>query len=40
MDNNSNETLFGFEAISDMFSENHSNTTLLTGTPDDTDLSD
>lgn len=40
MDNNSNETLFGFEAISDMFSENHSNTTLLTGTPDDTNLSD
>ncbi|MBO5424997.1 MAG: hypothetical protein J6A25_05745 [Lachnospiraceae bacterium] len=40
MDNNSNDTLFGFEAISDMFSENHSNTTLLTGTPDDTDLSD
>lgn len=40
MENNSKDTLFGFEAISDMFSENHSNTTLLTGTPDDTDLSD
>lgn len=37
MDNNSNETLFGFEAISNMFVEDHSNTTTITPTPDDPD---
>lgn len=37
MDNNSNDTLFGFEAISNMFVEDHSNTTTITPTPDDTD---
>lgn len=37
MDNNSNDTLFGFEAISNMFVENHSNTTTITPTPDDPD---
>lgn len=40
MDNNSNDTLFGFEAISDMFTENHSNTTTLSPTPDNDDLTD
>lgn len=35
MDNNSNDTLFGFEAISNMFVEDHSNTTTITPTPDD-----
>lgn len=37
MDNNSNDTLFGFEAISNMFVEDHSNTTTITPTPDDPD---
>lgn len=37
MDNNSNDTLFGFEAISNMFVEGHSNTTTITPTPDDPD---
>ena len=37
MDNNSNDTLFGFEAISNMFAEDHSNTTTITPTPDDPD---
>ena len=37
MDNNSNDTLFGFEAISNMFVEDHSNTTTITLTPDDPD---
>lgn len=37
MDNNSNDTLFGFEAISDMFTENNSNGTILTPTPEDGD---
>lgn len=37
MDNNSNDTLFGFEAISNMFVEDHSNTTTVTPTPDDPD---
>lgn len=37
MDNNSNDTLFGFEAISNMFVEDHSNTTTITPTPDDQD---
>lgn len=37
MDNNSNDTLFGFEAISNMFVEDHSNTTTITPTPDDSD---
>lgn len=37
MDNNSNNTLFGFEAISNMFVEDHSNTTTITPTPDDPD---
>lgn len=37
MDNNSNDTLFGFEAISNMFVEDHSNTTTITSTPDDPD---
>ena len=32
MDNNSNDTLFGFEAISNMFVEDHSNTTTITPT--------
>nr|DAH77771.1 MAG TPA: hypothetical protein [Caudoviricetes sp.] len=41
MDNNSNDTLFGFEAISNMFVEDHSNTTTITPTPDNEDtLSD
>lgn len=35
MDNNSNDTLFGFEAISNMFVEDHSNTTTITPIPDD-----
>ena len=39
MDNNSNDTLFGFEAISNMFVEDHSNTTTITPTPDDPDKS-
>lgn len=38
MDNNSNDTLFGFEAISNMFVEDHSNTTTITPTPDDPDV--
>lgn len=37
MDNNSNDTLFGFEAISNMFVEDHSNATTITPTPDDPD---
>lgn len=37
MDNNSNDTLFGFEAISNMFVEDHSNTTTITPTPEDPD---
>lgn len=37
MDNNSNDTLFGFEAISNMFVEDHSNTATITPTPDDPD---
>lgn len=37
MDNNSNDTLFGFEAISNMFVEDHSNTTTITPIPDDPD---
>lgn len=37
MDNNSNDTLFGFEAISNMFVEDHSNTTTIAPTPDDPD---
>ena len=37
MDNNSNDTLLGFEAISNMFVEDHSNTTTITPTPDDPD---
>jgi hypothetical protein len=37
MDNNSNDTLFGFEAISNTFVEDHSNTTTITPTPDDPD---
>lgn len=37
MDNNSNDTLFGFEAISNIFVEDHSNTTTITPTPDDPD---
>lgn len=37
MDNNSNDTLFGFEAISNMLVEDHSNTTTITPTPDDPD---
>lgn len=37
MDNNSNDTLFGFETISNMFVEDHSNTTTITPTPDDPD---
>lgn len=37
MDNNSNDTLFGFEAISNMFVEDHFNTTTITPTPDDPD---
>lgn len=37
MDNNSNDTLFGFEAISNVFVEDHSNTTTITPTPDDPD---
>lgn len=37
MDNNSNDTLFEFEAISNMFVEDHSNTTTITPTPDDPD---
>ena len=37
MDNNSNDTLFGFEAISNMFVEDHSNTTTITPTLDDPD---
>lgn len=37
MDNNSNDTLFGFEAVSNMFVEDHSNTTTITPTPDDPD---
>lgn len=37
MDNNSNDTLFGFEAIANMFVEDHSNTTTITPTPDDPD---
>lgn len=37
MDDNSNDTLFGFEAISNMFVEDHSNTTTITPTPDDPD---
>lgn len=37
MDNNSNDTLFGFKAISNMFVEDHSNTTTITPTPDDPD---
>lgn len=37
MDNNSNDTLFGFEAISNMFVEDHSNATTITSTPDDPD---
>lgn len=37
MDNNSNDTLFGFEAISNMFVEDHSNTTTITPTSDDPD---
>lgn len=37
MDNNSNDTLFGFEAISNMFVEDHSNTTTITPTPGDPD---
>lgn len=40
MENNSKDTLFGFEAISDIFTENNKNTTLLTNTPDNDDLSD
>lgn len=37
MDNNSNDTLFGFEAISNVFTENHNETTILTPTPEDGD---
>lgn len=37
MDNNSNDTLFGFEAISNVFVEDHSNTTTITPTLDDPD---
>lgn len=37
MDNNSNDTLFGFEAISDVFTENHNPMTMLTSTPEDGD---
>lgn len=37
MDNNSNDTLFGFEAISNVFVEDHSNTTTITPTPNDPD---
>lgn len=40
MENNSKDTLFGFEAISDIFTENNKNTTLLTDTPGNDDLSD
>lgn len=40
MENNSKDTLFGFEAISDIFTENNKSTTLLTNTPDNDDLSD
>lgn len=40
MENNSKDTLFGFEAISDIFTEDNKNTTLLTNTPDNDDLSD
>lgn len=35
MDNNSNDTLFGFESVSEMFTENHSSNTMLTSTPED-----
>ena len=37
MDNSSNDTLFGFEAISNVFTENHNETTILTPTPEDGD---
>lgn len=40
MENDSKDTLFGFEAISDIFTENNKSTTLLTNTPDNDDLSD
>lgn len=35
MDNNSNNTLFGFESVSEMFTENYSSNTMLTSTPED-----
>lgn len=41
MDNNSKDTLFGFEAISDMFIENHNSTSTLDSTPkNEDDISD
>ena len=41
MDNNSKDTLFGFEAISDMFIENHNSTSTLDTTPkNEDDISD
>ena len=41
MDSNSKDTLFGFEAISDMFIENHSSTSTLDSTPkNEDDISD